>query len=41
MTPQLHTDRLLLRPLEIADAEQVQILFPQWEIVRYLANRVP
>jgi ribosomal-protein-alanine N-acetyltransferase len=41
MTPQLHTDRLRLRPLEIADAEQVQILFPQWEIVRYLANRVP
>jgi RimJ/RimL family protein N-acetyltransferase len=41
MTPQLETTRLLLRPLELADAEQAQILFPQWEIVRYLANRVP
>ena len=41
MTPTLETRRLLLRPLEIADAEEVQILFPRWEIVRYLANRVP
>ncbi|MGH9572869.1 MAG: GNAT family N-acetyltransferase [Candidatus Acidiferrales bacterium] len=41
MTPQLHTARLILRPLEIDDAKQVQILFPQWQIVRYLANRVP
>jgi ribosomal-protein-alanine N-acetyltransferase len=41
MTPQLETTRLLLRPLELADAEQTQILFPQWEIVRYLAKRVP
>jgi len=37
----LETKRLLLRPLELADAEQIQILFPHWEIVRYLANRVP
>lgn len=41
MTPWLETPRLLLLPLEIADAEQVQILFPQWEIVRYLTNKVP
>jgi ribosomal-protein-alanine N-acetyltransferase len=41
MTPTLETSRLLLRPLEIADANEVQILFPHWEIVRYLANRVP
>ncbi|MFZ0961993.1 MAG: GNAT family N-acetyltransferase [Terriglobia bacterium] len=41
MTPQLETRRLLLRPLESADAEQTQILFPQWEIVRYLTKRVP
>jgi RimJ/RimL family protein N-acetyltransferase len=41
MTPVLETRRLLLRPLEIADAEEVQILFPHWEIVRYLNNRVP
>lgn len=41
MTLQLETARLLLRPLELADAEQTQILFPQWEIVRYLTKRVP
>jgi [ribosomal protein S5]-alanine N-acetyltransferase len=37
----LETPRLLLRPLELADAEQTQILFPQWEIVRYLNKIVP
>jgi len=37
----LETTRLLLRPLELADAEQTQQLFPHWEIVRYLANIVP
>jgi [ribosomal protein S5]-alanine N-acetyltransferase len=41
MTPTLETRRLILRPLEIADADEVQILFPHWEIVRYLNNRVP
>jgi ribosomal-protein-alanine N-acetyltransferase len=41
MTPVFETLRLLLRPLELADAEQAQLLFPQWEIVRYLNNRVP
>ena len=41
MTPQLETCRLLLRPLELDDADQVQILFPQWEIVRYLSKQVP
>jgi ribosomal-protein-alanine N-acetyltransferase len=41
MTPVVETLRLLLRPLELADAEQAQLLFPQWEIVRYLNNRVP
>src|ERR1039458_3849792 len=35
------TERLILRPQEVADAEQIQELFPQWEIVRYLMNRVP
>jgi [ribosomal protein S5]-alanine N-acetyltransferase len=40
VTPELETKRLILRPLEMADADQMQILFPQWEIVRYLA-RVP
>jgi ribosomal-protein-alanine N-acetyltransferase len=35
------TDRLLLCPLRLADAPQIQALFPQWEIVRYLLDRVP
>jgi RimJ/RimL family protein N-acetyltransferase len=41
VTPPLETPRLWLRPLELADAEQAQLLFPQWEVVRYLANQVP
>ena len=41
MTPELETPRLLLRPLALVDAAETQILFPQWEIVRYLANHVP
>jgi RimJ/RimL family protein N-acetyltransferase len=41
MTPLLETRRLLLRPLEWADAEQAQILFPHWEIVRYLNRQIP
>jgi [ribosomal protein S5]-alanine N-acetyltransferase len=41
MTPTLETPRLILRPLELADASQAQLLFPQWEIVRYLTKAVP
>jgi RimJ/RimL family protein N-acetyltransferase len=37
----LETARLILKPVELADAEQVQVLFPQWEIVKYLQNIVP
>lgn len=37
---ELQTDRLLLRPLELADAERTQLLFPQWEIVKYLNAHV-
>jgi RimJ/RimL family protein N-acetyltransferase len=37
----LETSRLWLRPLQLGDAEQTQILFPQWEIVRFLTNTVP
>ncbi|HEY6272538.1 MAG TPA: GNAT family N-acetyltransferase [Terriglobales bacterium] len=37
----LETSGLILRPLELADSAQAQILFPQWEIVRYLNHRVP
>ena len=41
MVVPLETPRLELRPLELADAEQAQRLFPKWEIVRFLAARVP
>jgi [ribosomal protein S5]-alanine N-acetyltransferase len=41
MIVRLETPRLELRPLELADAEQTQRLFPHWEIVKYLASRVP
>lgn len=37
----LQTSRLVLRPLELADAPQIQAIFPQWQIVRYLASYVP
>ena len=41
MIPQLETKRLILRPLEISDADQIQQIFPQWEIVKYLQSKVP
>jgi RimJ/RimL family protein N-acetyltransferase len=41
MIATLETTRLSLRPLELADAAQVQILFPHWEIVRYMSRIVP
>ena len=41
MTPTLQTPRLILRPLELADATKTQVLFPHWEIVRYLRKIVP
>ena len=41
MTAVLETKRLWLRPLELADAAQIQILFPHWELVKFLAGRVP
>lgn len=39
--PELTTDRLILRPLELADADMVQQTFPRLEIVRYMSTRVP
>lgn len=39
--PQLETPHLLLKPLTLEDAPAIQVLFPQWEIVRFLTNRVP
>ena len=41
MTPPLETSRLILRPLELADAPQIQLLFPRWDLVKDLATRVP
>jgi ribosomal-protein-alanine N-acetyltransferase len=41
MMPVLQTKRLILRPIELADAPQVQALFANWEIVKLLNNRVP
>jgi [ribosomal protein S5]-alanine N-acetyltransferase len=41
VTPALETVRLFLRPLEVADAEQVQHLFADWEVVKYLNAIVP
>src|ERR687898_179158 len=35
------TPRLILRPLELSDADAVQELFPRWEIVQFLASHVP
>ena len=39
--PTLETPRLLLRALELADAEQTQVLFPHWEIVKHLNSLIP
>jgi len=38
---QLETKRLILRPLQLDDAEQADRLFPQWDIVKYLNAAVP
>jgi ribosomal-protein-alanine N-acetyltransferase len=39
--PPLETRRLVLRSMEFADVPQVQAVFPQWEIVKYLTASVP
>jgi RimJ/RimL family protein N-acetyltransferase len=39
--PSLTTARLILRPVELADAAAIQRIFPRWEIVRFLAAKVP
>lgn len=38
---ELYTKRLVLRPLQLADAQQTQRLFSQWEIVKNLNAIVP
>jgi ribosomal-protein-alanine N-acetyltransferase len=37
----LETLRLWLRPVTLGDATAIQSLFPHWEIVRHLSDRVP
>jgi ribosomal-protein-alanine N-acetyltransferase len=39
--PTLKTPRLILQPLELNDAKQIQEIFPRWEIVRFLASHIP
>jgi RimJ/RimL family protein N-acetyltransferase len=39
--PALSTPRLNLRPLELADADAIQAVFPQWDVVRFLTTKVP
>lgn len=39
--PTIQTRRLILTPLQLADAPAIQQLFPHWEVVRYLDSRVP
>lgn len=41
MIRELQTARLLLRPLQLSDAEQTQRIFPEWEIVKYLNAKLP
>jgi RimJ/RimL family protein N-acetyltransferase len=38
---ELQTARLLLKPLALDDASQVQRLFPHWEVVKHLSAVVP
>ena len=40
-TPKLWTERLLLRPVELADANAIQSLFAEWEIVRHMQAGIP
>jgi ribosomal-protein-alanine N-acetyltransferase len=39
--PCLETPRLVLRPLELADADETQIWFPHWDVVKHLNGRIP
>jgi [ribosomal protein S5]-alanine N-acetyltransferase len=41
MTPQLQSARLILQPLQLSDAGQIQRLFPYWDVVQFLNSRVP
>jgi hypothetical protein len=41
MIPSLETESMWARPMRLEDAEQVQKIFPQWEIVKHLGAVVP
>jgi RimJ/RimL family protein N-acetyltransferase len=41
MISELATRRLLLRPLQLSDAQDAQLLFPHWDIVKFLTAAVP
>ena len=39
--PILETLRLVLRPLRLEDAPRIQALFPQWEMLEFMAAAIP
>lgn len=39
--PPLETPRLLLRAMQEEDLPQIQSIFPQWDVVKYLNAKVP
>ena len=41
MPPLLDTPRLWLRPIAVDDADQIQAVFPQWDVVRFLSTVIP
>ena len=41
MPPKFETDRLILRPITLADLPSYQKNFNDYEIIRYLATNVP
>ena len=41
MSVELETPRLLLKPIALDDAPQIQELFPRWDIVQYLNAIIP
>lgn len=40
-TPQLETERLILRPLALSDVPAIQRHFDNWNIIRHLSAVVP
>jgi [ribosomal protein S5]-alanine N-acetyltransferase len=41
MIAPLETNRLVLQPLQLADAKQTQLLLPQWGMVKFMGARIP